>query len=75
MYTRHNEKKSVVATRFIIKTLNNKINKHTTSVSKNVYIDKLDDYIDTISKTKPVDVNHSIYIDFKKENNTEGPEF
>ena len=38
MYTRHNEKKSVVATRFIIKTLNNKINKHTTSVSKNVSV-------------------------------------
>ena len=34
----HNEGKSVVAERFI-RTLKNKKYKHTTSVSKNVYID------------------------------------
>ena len=42
MYSTHNEGKSVVAERFI-KTLNNKIYKYMTSISKNVYIDKLDD--------------------------------
>ena len=50
--------------------------KYMTSVSKNWYIDKLDDimnkYNNTYNKTikmKPVDVNPSIYIDFNKENN------
>ena len=40
MYSTHNEGKSVVAERFI-KTLKNKIYKYMTSVSKNVYIDKI----------------------------------
>ena len=38
MYSTHNEGKSVVAERFI-RTLKNKINKHMTAVSKNVYYD------------------------------------
>ena len=42
MYSTHNEGKSVIAERFI-RTLKNKIYKYMTSVSKNVYIDKLDD--------------------------------
>ena len=42
MYSTNNEGKSVVAERFI-KTLRNKNYKYMTSVSKNVYIDKLDD--------------------------------
>ena len=42
MYSIHNEGKSVVAERFI-RTLKTKIYKYTTSVPKNVYIDKLDD--------------------------------
>ena len=44
MYSIHNEGKSVVAERFI-KTLKNKIYKYMTSISKNVYIDKLDDVV------------------------------
>ena len=44
MYSTHNEGISVAAERFI-RTLNNKIHKHMTAVSKNVYIDKLDDKI------------------------------
>ena len=44
MYSIHNEGKSVVAERFI-RTLKNKIYKHMTSLSKNVYIDKLDDIV------------------------------
>ena len=44
MYSAHNEGKSVVAERFI-RTLKNKIYKYTTSFSKNVYINKLDDIV------------------------------
>ena len=40
MYSTHNEGKSVVAERFIW-TLKNKIYRYMTSISKNVYIDKL----------------------------------
>ena len=47
MYSTHNEGKSVVAERFI-RTLKNKIDKYMTSVSKNVYIDKLDDIVMSI---------------------------
>ena len=41
MYSTHNERKSVIAERFI-RTLKNKTYKYTTSVSKTVYIYKLD---------------------------------
>ena len=67
------------AERFI-RTLKNKIYIYITSISKNVYIDKLDDkdnkYNNTYHraiKMKPVDVKSSI--DFNKENNKEGPKF
>ena len=42
MYSTHNEGKSVIAKRFV-RTLKNKVCKYVTSISKNVYIDKLDD--------------------------------
>ena len=45
MYSTHNEGKSVVTERFI-KTLKSKIYNYMTSISKNVYIDKLDDTVD-----------------------------
>ena len=45
MYSIHNERKSVVAERFI-RTLKNKIYKYMTTISKNVYIDKLNDIVD-----------------------------
>ena len=52
------------------------------SISKNVYIDKLDDIVNKYNNTyqrkikmKPVDVKSSIYIDFNKQNNKEGPKF
>ena len=44
MYSTNNEGKSVVAEKFI-GTLKNKIYKYMTSVSKNAYIDKLDDIV------------------------------
>ena len=40
-YSRNNERKSVLAERFI-RTLKNKIYKYMISIPKNVYIDKLD---------------------------------
>ena len=47
---------------------------YTTSVSKNVYIDKLDDIVSeynntyrTTIKMKPVDVKDNTYIDFSKK--------
>ena len=68
MYLIHNEEKSVIAERFI-RTLKTKIYKYMTSVSKNVYIDKLDDIVDEYNNTyhrtikmKPVDVVDNIYI-------------
>ena len=42
IYSTHNEGKSVAAER-LIRILENEIYKYTTSVSKNVYIDKLAD--------------------------------
>ena len=47
-----------------------------TSVSKNVYIDKLDDIVNEYNRTikmKPVDVRDDTYIDFKKEVNDKDP--
>ena len=73
MYSIHNEGKSVVAEIFI-KTLKTKIYKYMTSVSKNVYINKLDDVVDEYNNTydrtikmKPVDLKDYKYIDFKKK--------
>ena len=40
MYSTHNEGKSIVAEGFV-RTLKNKIYKYMSSISKNVYIDKL----------------------------------
>ena len=77
----NNEGKSVVAERFI-RTLENKIYKYMTSISKNVYIDKLDDIVKkynntyhTSIKIKPVDVKDNTYISFKKEANDKNPKF
>ena len=44
MYSTHNERKPVVTERFI-RTLKNEIYKYMTLISKNVYIDKLDDIV------------------------------
>ena len=81
MYSTNNEGKSVVAERFI-RTLKNKIYKYMTEISKNVYIDKLDDIVreynnthHTSIKTKPVDVKDNTYIGFKKKVNDRDPKF
>ena len=81
MHSIHDEGKSVVAERFI-RTIKTKIYKHMTSVSKNVYIDKLDDIVGEYNTTyhrtitmKPVDVKDNTYIDFEKEINNKDSKF
>ena len=62
MYSTYNEGKSVVAERFI-RTSENKIYKHMTTISKNVYFDVLSDIVDEYNNThhktikiKPIDI-------------------
>ena len=81
MYSIHNEGKSVVAERFV-RPLKSKIYKYTTSITKNVYIDKLNDIVGEYNNTyhrtikmKPVDVKGNTYIDFKKKVNDKDPKF
>ena len=81
MYSTHNEGKSVVAERFI-RTIKSKIYKYMTSISKNVYIDKLDDIVDeynntyhTTIKMKPIDVKDNTYINTSKEINNKDSKF
>ena len=50
MYSTHNEGKSVVAERFI-RTLKKKIYKYIASISKNLYVDELDDIFNKYSNT------------------------
>ena len=81
MYSIYNEGKSVVAKSFI-RTLKTKIYKYMTSISKNAYINKLDDIVNEYNNTyhraikmKPVDVKDNTYIDFEKEVNDKDPKF
>ena len=81
MYSIHNEGKSVFAERFI-RTLKSKIYKYLTSISKNVYIDTLDDIVNEYNNTyhrtikiKPVDVKNNTYIDSSEEVNDKDPKF
>ena len=81
MYSTHNEEKSVVAKRFI-RTLKSNIFKYMTSISKNFYIDKLDDIVNkynnayhSTSKMRPADVKPNTYIDSSKEINDKNPKF
>ena len=53
-----------------------------TWISKNAYIDKLDDIVNEYNNTyhrtikmKPVDVKDNTYIDFKKDVNDKDPKF
>ena len=81
MHSTDNERKSIVAERFV-RTIKNKIYEYVTSISKNVYIDKLDDIVDKYNNTyhrtikmKPVYVKSSSYINSNKENDKKGPKF
>ena len=81
MYSTNNEGKSVVTERFI-RTLKNKIYKYMTSISKNVYIDKLNAIVNkynntyhTTIKMKLIDVKDNTYINTNKEINYKDPKF
>ena len=81
MYSIQNEGKPVIVERFI-RTLKTKIYKYMTSVSKDVYIVKLDDIVSEYNniyhrtiKMKPTDVKDNTYIDFAKEVNNKDSKF
>ena len=81
MYSLHNEGTSVISERFI-RTLKNSIYKYMDSVSKNVYIDKLDDIVNKYNNTyyntikmKPIDAKSNKCINSSKEINNKEPKF
>ena len=85
IYSIHNEGKSVASKKFI-RTLKTKIYKYMTSISKSVYIDKLDDILNEYNNTyhrtikiKRVDVKntyiHSMKARSSKEINKKDPTF
>ena len=79
MYSTYNEGKSVVAERFI-GTLKNKIYRHMTAISKNVYSDVLDDIVDQYNDTyhrtikmKPIDVKDDSFAEYNEGSNDQDP--
>ena len=81
MYSTYNEGKSFVAERFI-RTLKNKIFKHMTAISKNVYFDVLDYFVNKYNSTvyrtikmKLIDVTGDSYAEDNKNSNKEDPKF
>ena len=80
-YSTYNEEKSVIVERFI-RTLKNKIFKHMTATSKNVYFDVLDEivnkYNNTVHRTikmKPIDVTSDYYAEYNENSNKKDPKF
>ena len=80
IYSTCNEEKPVVPEKFI-KIFKNKIFKHMTAVSKNVYFDVLDlvdKYNNAFHRTikmKPVDVNSDSYTEYNVGSNEKDPKF
>ena len=81
MYSTCNEGKSVVAERFI-RTLKNKIYRHMTAISNNIYFDVLDDIVDEYNNTyhrtikmNPIDVKNDSFAEYNEESNEENPKF
>ena len=81
MYSAHNEVKSVVAERFI-RTLKNKIYKHMTAISKNLYFDVLNDFVNKYNNThhqtikmKPIDVKSDSFTKCNEKSNEKDPKF
>ena len=65
-----------------MRTLKSKICKYMTSISKNVYIDKLDDIVNEYNNTyhgtikmKPVDVTSGNYVEYNVNSNDKDPKF
>ena len=71
MYSTYNERKSVVAKRFI-RTLKNNFFKHMTAISKNIYFDVPNDIADkynTVHRTikiKPIEVTGDYYAEYNE---------
>ena len=81
MYSAYNEGKSAIAERFIT-TLKNKIFKHMTTISKNVYFDVLDDIVNKYNnivhrtiKMKPIDVTSDSYAEYNEDSYKEDTKF
>ena len=81
MYSSHNGGKSVVA-KIFIRTLKYKIYKYMTSISKNVYSDKLDNIVNEYNniyhrtiKMKPIDLKDNADINIGKEVNDKDLKF
>ena len=81
MYSTYNEEKSVAGERFI-RTLKNKIFKHMTAVSKNVYFVVLDDIVNKYNNTvhrnirmKPIDVTSDSYAEYNEDSSETKPKF
>ena len=81
MYSTYNERKYVVAERFI-RTLKNKIFKHMAAVSRNVYFDVLDIIVDKYNNTvyrsikmKPMEVTSNFYAEYNEDANEKDTKF
>ena len=81
MNSTHNQGKSVVAERFI-RTSKNKIYKHMTAISQNIYFDVLDDNVDEYNSTyhktikmKPIDVKSNSFAEYNEESNEKDLKF
>ena len=82
MYSKYNEGKPVIAEGFT-RTLKSKSYKYMASMSKNIYIDKLNDivnkynnkYHSSATKMRPVNVKSNTYINSSKEINDKNPKF
>ena len=79
MYSTHNKGKPAIAERFIV-IVKNKTYKCMAAISKNVYINKLNDVVHKCNNTchstikiKPADVKSTTYIDSSKEINDKSP--
>ena len=62
--------------------LKNKIFKHLTAISKNVYFDVLDDFVNKYNnafhrtiKMKPIDVTSDSYAQYNEDSNKKDPKF
>ena len=81
MYSTYDAGKSVVAERFI-GTLKNKVYKHMTAISKNVYFNVLDDIVNKYNnsyhktiKMKPIDVGDDSFAQYNEKSNEKDPKF
>ena len=80
-YSTYNEWESAVAERFI-RTLKNKIFKHMTAISKNVYFDVWDGIVDKYNNTshrttkmKTIDVTSDSHAEYNEDSNEKDPKF